>query len=115
MASSLKVKNLSSRIEESLKEAQSYIDAANKQYEKALENDTWNPVIVNCIMAMIKSVDALMLEYRGETNKDHSKTANELQRLYEEGLISDSFKSNIDSVKKWSLTRKQKYSIETRK
>lgn len=92
---------MSSRIKESLKEAESYIEAANKQYEKALENNTWNPVIVSCIMAMIKSVDALMLEYRAETNKDHSKTANELKRLYSEGLISDNFKSNIDSVKKW--------------
>lgn len=100
------MRNLSSRIIESLKEAKSYIEAANKQYEKALENDTWNPVIVSCIMAMIKSVDALMLKYRGETNKDHSKTANELQRLYEEGLISDNFKSNIDSVKKWVVNEK---------
>lgn len=97
---------MSSRIEESLKEAESYIEAANKQYEKALESDTWNPVIVSCIMAMIKSVDALMIEYRGETNKDHSKTANELQRLYEDGLISDSFKSNVDSVKKWVVNQK---------
>jgi len=97
---------LSSRIEESLKEAESYIEAAHKQYEKALESDTWNPVIVSCIMAMIKSIDALMLEYRGETNQDHSKTANELQRLYEEGLISDSFKSNIDSVRKWVVNEK---------
>lgn len=97
---------MSSRIEESLKEAESYIEAAHKQYEKALESDTWNPVIVSCIMAMIKSIDALMLEYRGETNQDHSKTANELQRLYEEGLISDSFKSNIDSVRKWVVNEK---------
>lgn len=97
---------MSSRIKESLKEAESYIEAANKQYEKALESDTWNPVIVSCIMAMIKSIDALMLEYRGETNQDHSKTANELQRMYEEGLISDSFKSNIDSVKKWVVNEK---------
>ena len=97
---------MSSRIEESLKEAESYIEAANKQYEKALKNDTWNPVIVSCIMAMIKSIDALMLEYRGETNQDHSKTANELQRIYEEGLISDNFKSNIDSVRKWVVDEK---------
>ncbi|WP_414838314.1 HEPN domain-containing protein [Candidatus Nanosalina sp. VS9-1] len=97
---------MSSRIEESLEEAESYIEAANKQYEKALENDTWNPVIVSCIMAMIKSIDALMLEYRGETNQDHSKTANQLQKLYEEGLISDNFKSNIDSVKKWVVNEK---------
>jgi uncharacterized protein (UPF0332 family) len=100
------VENLNSRIEESLNEAESYIEAANKQYEKALETDTWNPVIVSCIMAMIKSVDALMLEYRGETNKDHSKTANKLQKLYEEGLISDNFKSNTDSVKKWVVNEK---------
>lgn len=97
---------MSSRIKESLNEAESYIDAANKQYEKALDNNTWNPVIVSCIMAMIKSVDALMLEYRGETNKDHSKTANELQRLYDDRLISDNFKSNTDSVKKWVVNEK---------
>lgn len=30
-------------------------------------------------MAMIKSVDALMLEHRGETNQDHSKTSVELK------------------------------------
>lgn len=100
------MKNLSSRIEESLTEAESYITAANKQYEKALESGTWNPVIVSCIMAMIKSIDALMLEYRNDTNQDHSKTANELQRLYEDGLISDSFKSNIDSVRKWVVDEK---------
>ena len=58
------MKKLSSRIKESLNEAESYIEAANKQYEKALENDTWNPVIVSCIMAMIKSVYALMLKHR---------------------------------------------------
>lgn len=97
---------MSSRVEKSLKEAESYINAANKQYEKALENDTWNPVIVNCIMAMIKSVDALMLEHRGSTNQDHSKTANQLQRLYEDGLISESFNSNIDSVRKWVVDEK---------
>ncbi|MFB6158696.1 MAG: HEPN domain-containing protein [Candidatus Nanohalobium sp.] len=97
---------MSSRIEESLTEAESYLTAANKQYEKALESGTWNPVIVSCIMAMIKSIDALMLEYRNDTNQDHSKTANELQRLYEDGLISDSFKSNIDSVRKWVVDEK---------
>ncbi|MFB6245463.1 MAG: HEPN domain-containing protein [Candidatus Nanohaloarchaea archaeon] len=97
---------MSSRIEKSLTEAESYITAANKQYEKALESGTWNPVIVSCIMAMIKSIDALMLEYRNDTNQDHSKTANELQRLYEDGLISDSFKSNIDSVRKWVVDEK---------
>lgn len=75
--------------------------AANKQYETALEQDTWNPVIVSCIMALIKSVDAMMLKYRGSTNRDHSKTANELWKLYEDGLIFDTFKSNLDSVRKW--------------
>ncbi len=100
------MKNLTSRIEESLTEAESYITGANKQYEKALENDTWNPVIVNCIMAMIKSVDALMLEHRGETVKDHSRTSRELKKLYEDRLISDSFKSNIDSIRKWVVDEK---------
>jgi len=97
---------LTSRIEESLTEAESYITAANKQYEEALKNDTWNPVIVSCIMAMIKSVDALMLEHRGETNQDHSKTSVELKKLYNQGDISETFKSNIDSVKKWVVNEK---------
>jgi uncharacterized protein (UPF0332 family) len=100
------VKNLTSRIEESLTEAESYITAANKQYEEALKNDTWNPVIVSCIMAMIKSVDALMLEHRGETNQDHSNTSVELKKLYDQGDISETFKSNIDSVKKWVVNEK---------
>ena len=97
---------MTSRIEESLTEAESYIIAANKQYEEALKNGTWNPVIVSCIMAMIKSVDALMLEYRGETNQDHSKTSVELKKLYNQGDISETFKSNIDSVKKWDCAVK---------
>ena len=97
---------MTSRIEESLTEAESYITAANKQYEEALKNDTWNPVIVSCIMAMIKSVDALMLEHRGETNQDHSKTSVELKKLYDQGDISETFKSNIDSVKKWVVNEK---------
>jgi len=97
---------LSSRIEESIREAESYITAANKQYDKALETKVWNPVVVNCIMAMIKSIDALMLKYRGNTNQDHSKTANKLQKLYEEDLISDGFKSNINSVRKWVVDEK---------
>jgi uncharacterized protein (UPF0332 family) len=100
------VKNLTSRTEESLKEAESYITAAKKQYKEALKNDTWNPVIVSCIMAMIKAVDALMLENSGETVKDHSKTSRELKKLYDQGEISDSFKSNIDSVKKWVVNEK---------
>jgi HEPN domain. len=97
---------LVSRTEECVKEAESYLLAANKQYESALEQGVWNPVIVSCIMAMIKSVDALMLEHRGSTNRDHSKTANELQKLYEDGLVSDTFKSNLDSVRKWVVDEK---------
>jgi len=97
---------LSSRIKESLKEAESYIKAAEKQYQEALENDVWNPVIVNCIMSMIKSVDALMLKYQDETVKDHSKTSVKLRQLYEDGKISENFKSNIDSVKKWVVNEK---------
>lgn len=95
-----------SRIEESLREAESYIEAAETQYEMARESGTWNPVIVNCIMAMIKSVDALMLEHRGETVQDHSRTSRALTKLYEDGLISDSFKSNVDSVRKWVVNEK---------
>ena len=97
---------MSSRIKESLKEAESYIKAAEKQYQEALENDVWNPVIVNCIMSMIKSVDALMLKYQDETVKDHSKTSVKLRQLYEDGKISENFKSNIDSVKKWVVNEK---------
>lgn len=66
----------------------------------------WNPVLVNCIMAMIKSADALMLEKRGYANKDHSKTSRSIQQLYEDGLISDNFKSNIDSLRKWVVDEK---------
>ncbi len=95
-----------SRVEASITEAESYIQAAENQYEKARESGTWNPVIVNCIMAMIKSVDALMLEHRGETNEDHSTTSRALKGLYEDGLISDSFKSNVDSVRKWVVDEK---------
>ena len=97
---------MSSRIEESLKESESYIKAAEKQYQEALDNDVWNPVIVNCIMSMIKSVDALMLKYQDETVKDHSKTSVKLRQLYEDGKISENFKSNIDSVKKWVVNEK---------
>ena len=95
-----------SRTEECIREAESYLVAANEQYEAALEQGTWNPVIVSCIMAMIKSVDAMMLKYRGSTNRDHSKTANGLRKLYEDGLISDTFKSNLDSVRKWVVDEK---------
>lgn len=96
------------RSNESLNEAEVYIDSAEQVREKILKDDekVWNPVVVNCIMAMIKCTDALMLENRGHTNKDHSTTANELQNLYEDGLISDSFKSNLDSVRKWVVDKK---------
>lgn len=57
-------------------------------------------------MAMIKTVDAAMLEQRGHTNTDHSQTANALKDLYNDGLISDSFKSNVDSVRKWVVDKK---------
>lgn len=93
---------------ESLNEAEIYIRSAEGLREDLLNRDekVWNPVVVNCIMAMIKTGDALMLEKRGHTNQDHSTTANELQKLYEEGLISQSFKSNLDSVRKWVVDKK---------
>ena len=93
---------------ESLKEAEIYVKSAEELREELLnqEKKLWNPVVVNCIMAMIKCTDALMLENRGHTNKDHSMTANELQNLYEDGLIPDSFKSNLDSVRKWVVDKK---------
>lgn len=96
------------RIEKSIKEAEQYLESAKTDYESILqkEDKIWNPVVVNCIMSMIKSVDALMLENRGHTNKDHSQTSNSLQELYEDELISDSFKSNVDSVRKWVVENK---------
>ena len=96
------------RVEKSLREAEKYLAAADSSYVETLDNENkiWNPVIVNCIMSMIKSVDALMLEKRGRTNQDHSTTSRELQSLYEDGLISDNFKSNIDSVRKWVVDEK---------
>ena len=104
----LKVKIFMKRSTESLRESEIYIMSAEKAREELLDRDdkAWNPVVVNCIMAMIKSSDALMLENRGHTNKDHSTTANELQKLYEEGLISEGFKSNLDSVSKWVVDKK---------
>lgn len=97
-----------SRVEESLNEAEQYLETANSSYESILHEDkqVWNPVVVNCIMSMIKSVDALMLEKRGRTNKDHSTTSRELKGMYEDGLISDNFKSNVDSVRKWVVDKK---------
>lgn len=97
---------LSSRIKESLKESEAYVNSAKNQYEDALKNDIWNPIIVNCIMSMIKSVDTLMLKHRGNTVKDHVNTSNELKKLYNDNLISETFKSNIDSVKKWVVKEK---------
>ena len=96
------------RVEKSVKEAEQYLESAKTDYESILqkEDKIWNPVVVNCIMSMIKSVDALMLENRGYTNKDHSQTSNALQELYDDELISDSFKSNVDSVRKWVVDRK---------
>jgi uncharacterized protein (UPF0332 family) len=93
---------------ESVVEAEAYIRAAELGREELMDKESkvWNPVVVNCIMAMIKCNDALMLENRGHTNKDHSTTANELQEMYEERLISEDFKSNIDSVRKWVVDRK---------
>lgn len=93
--------------ERSLSESKSYLEMAEKQYENQAGGDRpMNAVVVNCIMSMIKSVDALMLRHRGKVNKDHSKTANELRKLYEEDLISENFSSNIDSVRTWVVDRK---------
>ena len=52
------------RIKNSIKEAEEYLESAESSYESILQKDDkiWNPVVVNCIMAMIKSVDALMLK-----------------------------------------------------
>jgi len=47
-----------------------------------------------------------MLKYQDETVKDHSKTSVKLRQLYEDGKISENFKSNIDSVKKWVVNEK---------
>lgn len=96
------------RSTESIIEAEAYIRSAELSREELMDKESkvWNPVVVNCIMAMIKCNDALMLENRGHTNKDHSTTANELQEMYEERMISQDFKSNIDSVRKWVVDRK---------
>lgn len=104
----MKVKISMKRSTESFSEAKIYLESAERAREHILEQDEkiWNPVVVNCIMSMVKCGDAMMLEKRGHTNKDHSKTANELQKLYEEGLISESFKSNLDSVRKWVVDKK---------
>lgn len=105
------------RVENSIREAEEYIEAAEANYESILQKDdkVWNPVVVNCIMAMIKSVDALMLEKRGHTNSDHSKTSRSLQGLYEDGLISDNFKSNVDSVRKWVVDEKTAIQYKNKK
>jgi hypothetical protein len=96
------------RSTESVIEAEAYIRAAELVREEVMESDekVWNPIVVNCIMSMIKCNDALMLQNRGHTNKDHSTTANELQEMYEERLISEDFKSNINSVRKWVVDKK---------
>lgn len=48
--------------ERSLSESKSYLEMAEKQYEnQAGDERPLNAVVVNCIMSMIKSVDALML------------------------------------------------------
>jgi uncharacterized protein (UPF0332 family) len=107
--------NLSSRIKQSLEESEAYVEAAKKQYQDALDSSVWNPVIVNCIMSMIKSVDALMLESRGKTVKDHSKTSNKLKKLYDDKEISEGFKSNIDSVKKWVVKEKSEIQYRNKK
>lgn len=98
----------SKRVQTSVTEAEEYIEAAESNYKNISqrEDKIWNPVVVNCIMAMIKSVDALMLEKRGRTNSDQSKTSRSLQGLYDDGLISDNFKSNVDSVRKWVVDKK---------
>ncbi len=98
----------SKKVKTSVKEAEEYIEAAKAHYNNVSQREEkiWNPVIVNCIMAMIKSVDALMLEKRGHTNSDHSKTSRSLQGLYDDGLISDNFKSNVNSVRKWVVDEK---------
>lgn len=93
---------------ESIIEAEAYVRAAELSREELMDKESkvWNPVVVNCIMSMIKCNDALMLENLGHTNKDHSTTANELQEMYEERMISQDFKSNIDSVREWVVDRK---------
>lgn len=96
------------RANQSLLEAKSYLSSAEillKDIEST-DDAVYNPIIVNCIMSMVKCVDALMLEKRGETNKDHSTTSRALKGLYEDGLISQSFKSNVDSVRKWVVNEK---------
>ncbi|MDY6788553.1 MAG: HEPN domain-containing protein [Candidatus Nanohaloarchaea archaeon] len=83
---------------EELEEAKRYIELAGESLDKG---EPFNPAITNCIMAIIKTTDAVHLRYKNRILKDHSKTAKEFQKLYEEGLIPTDFKGNIDSIRKW--------------
>lgn len=89
----------------SIEEAKEYVEIAENRYRKNSDRSL-NPAAVNCIMAMIKTVDGLMLKYRGSRNKDHSKTANKLKELYKDNLISKDFSSNVDTVRKMVVDKK---------
>lgn len=95
--------------EESLEESESYILAAECVLSKGDNSKKHNVAITNCIMSMIKTIDAAMLKYYGglkTEGRGHEKTANRLQKLYEEGYLPHKFKSNIDSVRNWVVDQK---------
>ncbi|MFB6265607.1 MAG: hypothetical protein ABEI07_00810 [Candidatus Nanohaloarchaea archaeon] len=77
--------------ERDLKEAEIYLGTAEHLMEKDLE--VWNPVVVNCIMAMIKSIDAAYMKYRGYRPKSggrgHESASRKLVELYEDGTIDE--------------------------
>lgn len=94
---------------EALKEAEIYLKICKDLLKINLER--WNPVIVNSIMAIIRTIDAGWIEFVGYTPKGgrgHESTSNNLKELYEKGFIEISFKANIDSVRKWVDQEKSK-------
>lgn len=95
---------------EALQEAESYITAAELLLQQDLER--WNPVAVNGIMAMIRTIDAAWLYHfdaEPEGGRGHEKTSKNLQALYDQQLIDTSFQANVDSVKYWVDQKKSAY------
>lgn len=93
----------------SIEESDNYLIAAEKIMNEGNGVKRYNVAITNSIMAMVKSVDAAMLEYTGmikDSGRGHEKTANRLKELYNKGYISTEFKSNVRSVRKWVVDKK---------
>ena len=89
--------------EKALEEAEIYLQICESLLKRNPKR--WNPAITNCIMAMIRTIDAGWIEFMGYTPKGgtraHESTSKNLRKLYDEGYIDTSFKANLDSVKKW--------------